>query len=289
MREYAAYGVKDSTLRDAVRGCISPSKPPGPKPTLGLDLEDGLAEWVTQMALLGFAPTKRQLMIKAKQVAEQMCGLKFKTVNGLPGKRWYRRWLKAHPRVSERTSALRKRPAETPTPAEQVTRRRGSAEGAAGPSSSGTLSRWSSGVSDGRVDLHIPRSHDRTPRHRQDLRELEPGAIDVEAMLRDPKSVLTTDERKLLEALRLQITRRTVLTLPQAAGTLATPAPSRPALLDLAPSDDEADEAAAAPVGKHHRKITVARWLTHDDSLEAFREKEAAKAAKEAGDRKSVV
>jgi hypothetical protein len=74
-----------------------------------------------------------------------------------------------------------------------------------------------------------------------------------------------------------------VLTLPQASGTLATPAPSRPALLDLAPSDDEADEAAAAPVGKHHRKITAARWLTHDDSLEAFREKEAAKAAKQAG------
>jgi hypothetical protein len=135
VREYAPYGVKRTTLVCAVRGITSPSKPPGPTPTLGRDLEDALADWVTQMAL------------------------------------------------------------------------------------------------------------------------------------------------------RLQITRRTVLTLPQATDSLATPAPSRPAHIDLAPTADEADETDTVPVGargQHHRKITVARWLTHDESLEAFREKEGAKAAKAA-------
>jgi hypothetical protein len=42
------------------------------------------------------------------------------------------------------------------------------------------------------------------------------------------------------------------------------------------------EQAPAVPKRKHARKITAARWLTHDASLTEFKEKEAARVAQEA-------
>jgi hypothetical protein len=101
----------------------------------------------------------------------------------------------------------------------------------------------------------------------------------------DDKSFLLTDERILLSALRAQLIRCCVLTLPNEEQERLAPAGRavRTPHVDIVctlTSDEE--QAPAVPERKHARKITAARWLTHDACLADFKEQEAARVAKEA-------
>ena len=101
IEEYGPHKVTESTLCRHVRGKSSPSRARGKKPALSPADEDALAEWVITSSLLGFSPTKAQILAKVAKVAAAR-NITFKGKNGLPGKKWFARWLKAHPEVSKR-------------------------------------------------------------------------------------------------------------------------------------------------------------------------------------------
>ena len=98
---YGKYGVKQTTLYDIVKGKTSPSRHSGHKAKVSSALQDQLAQWVITKCALGFAPTKLQIMRKIKQALEAT-GVRFDTKDGLPSRKWFKRWLYTHPEVSKR-------------------------------------------------------------------------------------------------------------------------------------------------------------------------------------------
>jgi hypothetical protein len=101
----------------------------------------------------------------------------------------------------------------------------------------------------------------------------------------DEKSFLSTDERVLLSTLRAQLIRCSVLTLPNEEQERLAPAGRAVCTphvdIDCTLTSDE-EQAPAMPERKHARKIPSTRWLTHDACLTEFKERDAARVAKEA-------
>lgn len=97
------YGVPRSTLFNKVSGKSVIGKKSGPGTVLSAKEEDVIEKWVLCLAERGFPVVKRQLLhsIQLYLIANER---KNPFVDNLPGRRWYKNFLKRHPIIAKRLS-----------------------------------------------------------------------------------------------------------------------------------------------------------------------------------------
>ena len=96
-----AYSIPKSTLSNKVLGKTSIECKSGPATVLSKAEENQLADWLVNMAKMGFGRTKNELLDTVKRIIEKD-GRPNPFTNNRPGKDWYYAFLKRHPELSSR-------------------------------------------------------------------------------------------------------------------------------------------------------------------------------------------
>lgn len=99
-----AYGVPETTLRDALAGRTSEIKnKTGPPPIFNIEEEKAMVDWCINLAKCGF-PVKIEDLQNTVAKIVQTDKRKTPFTNGRPGKKWCKLFLKRHPEISSRTA-----------------------------------------------------------------------------------------------------------------------------------------------------------------------------------------
>ena len=91
----AQFGVPRSTLHDRLSGKVGPSPSHGKQTVFPEIVERKFAEKIKEAATMGFGLDRKQLQVKAAQLAKKM-KLKTPFKSGIPGKDWLSGFLKRH-------------------------------------------------------------------------------------------------------------------------------------------------------------------------------------------------
>ncbi|XP_033761495.1 jerky protein homolog-like [Pecten maximus] len=94
------YGVPKSTLSDRITGRVSsdPTIRPGPRPTISIQGEQSLVEYIKVCAQIGFGRTKQQVLSIVGDIVREG-DIKNKFVDGRPGNDWWLSFIKRWPEV----------------------------------------------------------------------------------------------------------------------------------------------------------------------------------------------
>ncbi|XP_033753758.1 uncharacterized protein LOC117337081 [Pecten maximus] len=94
------YGVPKSTLSDRITGRVSsnPTIRPGPRPTISIQGEQSLVEYIKVCAQIGFGRTKQQVLSIVGDIMREG-DIKNKFVDGRPGNDWWLIFIKRWPEV----------------------------------------------------------------------------------------------------------------------------------------------------------------------------------------------
>ena len=100
------HGVPRTTLRDRISGHVQHGKKPGPEPYLNKEEEEDLANFIEEVAEVGFGKTRKQIKAMVEQTAREKQLLRKQISDG-----WFRRFLERQPhlclRRGDRTAAVR--------------------------------------------------------------------------------------------------------------------------------------------------------------------------------------
>lgn len=97
------FKVPRSTLHDKLSGRSSiDAQRIAPDPVLGIEIETVLEDWLLETCKMGIPMNKENLIISVKQIiqAENLNIPYF--MNNMPGKGWFQRFMKRHPRLSQK-------------------------------------------------------------------------------------------------------------------------------------------------------------------------------------------
>lgn len=96
------FNVPRSTLRKILNGKTTIDVKMGPSPTLNIQYEELLVNWIIAIAKKGFPIIKYDLLTSVSKLVKDL-NIPNKFVNGRPGKKWMNLFLKRHPEIAERT------------------------------------------------------------------------------------------------------------------------------------------------------------------------------------------
>ncbi|CAH0713187.1 unnamed protein product, partial [Brenthis ino] len=96
------YGVPRSTVQDRISG-RSKEQPRkvGPEPILGIDGEQKVVDWITELAKCGIPVSKEVLLENVAKIIKNI-GRENKFPEGRLGQTWYQNFLRRHPEISVR-------------------------------------------------------------------------------------------------------------------------------------------------------------------------------------------
>lgn len=97
------FGIPRTTLFFKTNGKNPLGKNAGAPTVLSTKEEQGIVDWIFEIASMGFPTTKRQLLVSVQMYLNKL-ERKTPFTNNLPGKKWYSAFLKRHPNVAQRTS-----------------------------------------------------------------------------------------------------------------------------------------------------------------------------------------
>ena len=95
------YNVPVTTLHRRVNGIVAMGSRPGPAPVLS-SMEDRLAQYLVDMADMGFGLSRQEVMRLAFQIAEES-GIKHPFQNCTAGRKWFEAFRSRHPNLTLRT------------------------------------------------------------------------------------------------------------------------------------------------------------------------------------------
>ena len=77
----------------------------GPIPSLNLDIEEWIYNWLIKMARIGYVQSKEDFFNQVQKLV-MMPNIWTAFVNGCPSNKWYRLFLKWHPDLKRRLAQL---------------------------------------------------------------------------------------------------------------------------------------------------------------------------------------
>lgn len=98
------YNVPRTTLRNKITGYApKTSGRTGPESILGKEIEDQLCQWILTCSQMGFPVTRDGLCFSVKKILDET-NIQTPFKNNIPGKTWFKSFLKRHPRISLKQS-----------------------------------------------------------------------------------------------------------------------------------------------------------------------------------------
>ncbi|CAH0723593.1 unnamed protein product, partial [Brenthis ino] len=96
------YGVPRSTVQDRISGRYKEQpRKVGPEPILGIDGEQKIVDWITELAKCGIPVSKEVLLENVAKIIKNILR-ENKFPEGRPGQTWYQNVLRRHPKIRVR-------------------------------------------------------------------------------------------------------------------------------------------------------------------------------------------